>query len=45
MKQYENILMNILFFQEEDVIRTSFNTNDEQDNVGEMPEFPFMPGT
>ena len=45
MKQYENILMNILFFQEEDVIRTSFITNEEQDNVGEMPELPFIPGT
>jgi hypothetical protein len=44
MKQYENILMNILFFQEEDVIRTSLSIEDEKDNVGEMPEFPFMPG-
>ena len=45
MKQYENILMNILFFQEEDVIRTSLSADDEKDNVGEMPELPFMPGT
>lgn len=48
MKQYENILMNILFFQEEDVIRTSSNADDEKDNVGVMPELPeiptFLPG-
>lgn len=33
--QYENIKLEVLFFSEEDVIRTSQN-----DNVGEMPEFP-----
>ena len=42
MKQYENVMMEILFFQVEDVIRTSLSTKDEQDNVGEMPELPFM---
>ena len=33
--QYENIKLEVLFFSEEDVIRTSQN-----DTVGEMPEFP-----
>ena len=42
MKQYEKILMEILFFQVEDVIRTSVSTDEDQDNVGEMPELPFI---
>jgi len=35
MKQYENISIEILFFQSEDVIRTSLD-----DNTGNMPDFP-----
>ena len=34
-RNYENVELEIVFFCSEDVIRTSQN-----DNVGEMPEFP-----
>jgi hypothetical protein len=34
-KIYENVELEVLFFAEEDVIRTSNN-----DNTAEMPEFP-----
>ena len=35
MKKYEELKLEIVFFFEEDIVRTSQN-----DNVGEMPEFP-----
>lgn len=35
MKTYQNLELEVVFFLEEDVIRTSNN-----DNVGEMPDFP-----
>ena len=34
-KQYENIVVDVIFFFEEDIVRTSPN-----DNVTDMPEFP-----
>ena len=44
MKQYEDILFEILSLDVEDVIRTSFGVDEEKEDVGEMPEFPFVPG-
>ena len=35
MKTYQDLELEVVFFLEEDVIRTSLN-----DNTGEMPEFP-----
>ena len=46
MKKYEDILMEILSFHTEDIIRTSgdgyINGEDDgkNENVGGMPEFP-----
>lgn len=34
-KQYENMIIDVIFFFEEDIVRTSPN-----DNVTDMPEFP-----
>ncbi len=34
-KQYENVKVDVIFFFEEDIVRTSPN-----DNVGNMPDFP-----
>lgn len=34
-KTYENIEMQVVFFNEDDIVRTSQN-----DNLGTMPEFP-----
>lgn len=50
MKRYEDMLMEILFFQVADIVRTSsaFETDPDLDNAGDMPEFPeiptFLPG-
>ena len=41
MKQYQDMIVKILFFSLEDVIRTSFTQDDDQDNQTQMPEFPF----
>lgn len=35
MKQYEELTLEVVFFLEEDVVRTSQN-----DNVSDMPDFP-----
>ncbi len=35
MKTYQNLELEVVFFLEEDVVRTSNN-----DNVEEMPDFP-----
>ena len=41
MKQYQDMIVKILFFSLEDVIRTSFTQDDDQDNQTQMPELPF----
>lgn len=47
MKRYEDMLMEILFFQVADIVRTSpdSDTDPNLDNVGDMPAgLPFLPG-
>ena len=46
MKRYEDMLMEILFFPAEDIIRTSsdFKPNEDKDNTEIMPETPYLPG-
>ena len=46
MKKYEHILMEVLSFQTEDIIRTSsdFTPNESKENTEIMPEIPpFLP--
>ena len=45
MKPYENILMEILSFPTEDIIRTSsnFTPDEDKENTEIMPELPFFP--
>ena len=43
MKQYENVSIEILSFSAEDIIRTSFSADDNNDNTTPMPDLPFGP--
>ncbi|MBO5736185.1 MAG: hypothetical protein J6S04_00095 [Clostridia bacterium] len=45
MKQYEDLLLEILSFDAEDIICTSFSADEEKEDISGMPDFPFLPGT
>ena len=47
MKRYVDMMMEILSFDVEDVIRTSSiygKPDDSQDNLGDIGDMPFIPG-